>query len=262
MYNLIKSINYGMRKSMVTWIVIFSMISIPILFLSVIDMPFDKMTGSYYFASNNMADLSILYILISMVLSCKVVGADMADKTINYELLMGHGRDKVFFSRIIAGLLWGLLIVFLFYIAPLLFLIIINGLGLEVDKSDLILRCALSILVFLRMCSLYMMLASVLRGMAKGIALGYMLSMVEMLVYSVLVDVLDIDTKYYLGFSNISELLALDNYREKVIDGKMVQVFETALSNEEIIGTIICSVLLSTVYITIAYFVFIKSDRD
>ncbi len=262
MYNLTKSINYGMRRSMVTWIVVFSMVSIPVLYVVFSDMPFSDLTGSFYFASNIMVDLSIVYIVISMILACKAVGADMADKTLNYELMSGHSRDKVFISRIVAGLLWGLLLVVAFYMAPLLFFSVVNGWELGVDKTDVIIRCVLSILVFLRMCAFNMMLACVLRGMAKGIALGYMLLTFEALAYSILEDVLDIDVKYYLGISNIEKLLALDNYTEKIIDGKKVQVFETALSNEIIIGTIVCSIITSGIYIAVAYIVFKKSDRD
>lgn len=255
-----------MRRDTVNWITVISMLGLPafVMYLSGIlsGDTLTKMTPSAYFASQQMAGMFIFLCVGIMILACKAVAGDASDKTINYEMMAGHGRRRIFAGRMISGYIWGAVLTFIFLILPLGYLNILYGWGPETDMKNVLIRSALCIFPIIRICSLDMMLASVSRSAGKGIALSYAALMLVGIVTSIFQDVLEIEVIYPTGLTNAGFLLVSENAKYEVINGKTVSVYDTAVTSDMVWNTICYSVVFTAVYLTIAYVNFKKKDRD
>ena len=266
MINIIKSLNYSARRDTVNWITILSMLGLPAFIMYISEMisgeSLDKVTPSAFFASQQMASIFLFLTFGTMILACKAVAGDAGDKTINYEFMAGHSRSRIFVGRMITGYLWGVIITFVTLVLPLGYLYLFYGWGPETVMKEVLIRSALVIFPIIRMCTLYMMLATILRSAGKGIAISYAIFMAEVLITSILSEVLEIDIIYPTGLTNAEYLLISKNARYVVIDGKTVSVWDTVVTSEMIWKTIVYSIVFSVVYLTIAYLNFKKKDRD
>ena len=248
------------------WITIISMLGLPafVMYLSGIlgEDTMKKVTPSIYFASQQMAIMFVCLCIGIMIFACKAVAGDASDKTINYEMMAGHGRGRIFAGRMISGYIWGAVLVFIFLMLPLGYLNILYGWGPETDMKNVLIRSALCIFPIIRICSLDMMLASVSRSAGKGIALSYAALMIVAMVTSVFQDVLGIEVIYPTGFTNAAFLLVSENAKYEVINGKTVSVYDTAVTSDMVWKTIGYSLVFTAIYLTIAYVNFKKKDRD
>ena len=266
MFNIIKSLNYSARRDTVNWITIVSLLGMP-LFVSFISGMLNpdsmqKMTSSAYFASQNMATVFIFLCVGIMIFASKLMAGDAADKTINYEFTAGHSRNEIFAGRVIAGFVWGAVLVYVIMLIPLGAFELIYGWGLETSKSDVLLRCALCFFPIIRLCAYNMMLASLTRSAGKGIALGYASFNVVVILSNVLDELAHIKLVYSFGFTNVSNLLISENSFSRVINGKTVTVFDTAVTDEMIWKTIVYSLIFTSIYLLITFINFKKTDRD
>jgi ABC-type transport system involved in multi-copper enzyme maturation permease subunit len=220
------------------------------------------MTPSAYFASTEMGTVYVFMCFGIMILASKVMSGDASDKTINYELMAGHSRDKVFAGRVIASILWGGVLVFVFMLLPLGYLTLFNGWGVETNSIEVLLRSILTLFPIIRFAALTIMVASISRSAGKGIALSYAIFMVTATISSVLQDIFEIDLNYSFSMTNAATLLSTQNSWYEVIDGKSVCIFDTSVSGDMIWKTIVVSLIAAAIYLTIAYINFKKTDRD
>ena len=265
MINIIKSVNYSTKRDTVAILTILTIITIPVIcVISFVynGVKFSSITPSIYYGNKTFSEIHIAYVIASLILACKAVGGDASDKTINYELLSGHGRTRSFIARMITGFLWGTVIVMLCEILPLIYLGIINGRGLETDMKNIIIRCLILVFPYIRTTAFFMMLACVLRGSGKGIAVGYISVMIDLIIWGILFIMKYRWSRYIGGMVDGQMLITPENSKEKIIDGVRVTVFDTALTGKEALATIIISLVLTVIYITIAYLNYKKSDRD
>ena len=265
MINIIKSVNYSTKRDTVAILTILTIITIPVIFvISLVNngTKFSDITPSVYYGNQTFAELHILYVIATLILTCKAVGGDASDKTINYELLSGHGRTRSFIARLITGFLWGTVIVMICEFLPLIYLGLINGWGLETDMKNVIIRCFILIFPYIRTTAFFMMVACVLRGSGKGIAVGYISVMIDLIVWGILNGMEVKWSRYIGGMVDGQMLLTPENYRDRIIDGVRVKVLDTAVEGKTAAVTIIISLVLAVIYITIAYQNYKKSDRD
>ena len=261
MYNNIKSLNYNARRDTPVIIALLSMIVLPVFALFIEGGSIEEMTADVFFIGQ-LGENFVITMFVIMVVACRICGADASDKTINYEFLSGHDRGSIYWARIIAGINWSVVIVMFLSYVPLLVLSIVNGWGQSLEPGNSVARLLLALLPAARLSAFLMMITMLVRSAGKGIALGYGFIMVMVILTSVLQDVLHIDLTWQTAFSNVMSLLTFTNSRNIVIDGETVAVFDSALSVEMIVGTIVASFAATFIYTYIAYAVFKKKDRD
>ena len=266
MFNIIRSLNYSARHDKVNILGVITLLIMPVfvLYLSSMLSPdtIGKLTPSVYIGSQQMGIVFVFMSFVTLVLTCRVVGGDASDKTINYEFLAGHSRSRIFAGRTISGLIWGVLIVFAFMMLPLGYLSLISGWGLETSPRDMLLRCFLVLFPLIRICALDMMFASVTRSAGKGIAIGFAATMVVAILGSVVQEFLGIDLSYHTGMTNAAYLLVPQNSWHEVIGGETVSVFDTSIKTDMILKTVIASLIFTAIYLTVSYINFVKKDRD
>lgn len=256
MLNIIKAQNYQTRNDIV---VVASLLTLGM--LCVISPLFngvrlDGITGSVYAMNSEKTFMLIIVLFIT----ARVCGWDQSDKTINYEILAGHGRTAVYFGRIIVSLIWSLVSCAVLMFLPLGIFSAINGWGYSADFSWAMIRCLLAFLPIIRVALELALLTFLLRSSGLSIVLGYLL--VE---FSAMADML-MDEKtankffWALGVPNLMHVTGYTDYSFGFVDGEDVIVFESALSPSMIIGTVAASVIVSVVCLLLGYIAFKKRD--
>lgn len=263
MFNIIRSQNYTLRRDMVVWIMFISLLVIPFLIPPYMpELGAEGLTVSAYFATDAMSFYFFILYICVLILSCKAVASDASDKTINYEFLAGHNREQIFCGRMFTAFLWGIVLIWLFSLYPVLVYDLIYGWGRETDRWGLLFRMTMTIFPLIRICAFNVLLASLLRSAGKGIALSYGVLMGAAIVSSVIQELYNKEIIVELGLTNLLWLITPGNYRNVVIDGKSITMFDTALSTDMTVKTIIVSLILSLLYILLAYAEFKRRDRD
>lgn len=266
MYNIIKSLNYSARHDTTNIITIISMLGVPAFVAYLTGLingdSMQKMTPSVYFGGQTMGTVFVFMCFGIMILSCRLVAGDASDKTINYEFLAGHDRGSIFAGRMTAGFLWGAVLNFILMMVPVFAFECLYGWGLETNKTEVLIRCGLVFFAIVRFAAYSMMLATITRSAGKGIALGYATLMVIAMVQSVFEEMLNISVIYPTALTNACNLLVSENSKNVVIDGKTVTVFDTSVTTDMAVKTIVVSVIFTVIYMLITYVNFKKKDRD
>lgn len=256
MLNIIKAQNYQTRNDIV---VVASLLIIGV--LSVISpmfngIRFSDLTGSVYAINSEKMFLLFLVLIITV----RVCGWDQSDKTINYEILAGHGRKAVYFGRIIVSLIWSLISCAVLMFVPLGVCSAINGWGYSADFTWVMIRYLLAFLPIIRVTLELALLTFILRSSGLSLVLGYLLidfsAMAEMLM----------DEKtanrffWVLGVPNLMRITGFPDYSYGYVNGEDVIIFDSALSPSLIIATIAASVLVSAACLLLGCIAFKKRD--
>ncbi len=265
MINVFRSLNYYVRKDLAIVIALISIVSMPLLamwFMRALDgMELSDMTGASYFTGVN-GDVVVICMIAVMVIVIRLVGSDMSDKSVNYEILGGNRRIKAYLGRIAAGLLWGTVICWALMSMPIGYLTLINGWGNNVDMKWALIRQFLMFLPLLRMVSLFIFLTFLVGSAGKGMALAFVIIEAEAIFDMIAYEVLDIELKYAFFTSSISQIMRVDNAKSIVVDGKQVSFYLAELPAEQIWKTAAVSLIAATLYLTGAAVLFIRKDRN
>ena len=265
MYNLIKSHNFTLRHDMLTVITVISLFVLPYIgmwFNGILEgVSFGDLTSSRYLLYMGAA-LPEIFVFAIMILVAKAVGGDSSDKTINYEMASGHSRSQVYWSRIITGLLWGVVIVFVACFVPYGVLTLINGWGDNISLEEIAVRFAIMIFPMIRFAGLFMLITSLVGNAGGGMAFSYVIVFIETIFDAVFEELAAFDRTYVFALSNLAKILNYNNSWEFVENGKVITWFDYSTPNELIVKTIVVSMVLATVYVTVGYLVFKKKDKN
>lgn len=151
MNNIIKSQLFQNRKNVILIIASAVVIIVPLL-LYLMNDNCSEMTGGIaaYSVSDLMPMLVSYYIFLSVPL---LFSSDTADKTMNYEILSGHSRTKVFWSRIYVVYMITIPAIILSLILPVAAASAVNGFGANIKPGELAVMFASFICIAARMIS-------------------------------------------------------------------------------------------------------------
>ena len=246
-------------------ITVLSMIALPFL-VAVYAMgeSLTEINGAEYYC-RMLGEMFFLVLFAVMILSCIPAASDAGDKTLNYELMAGHSRKKVFWARTVAGIMWGVILAAALYYLPLPVFGFIGGWYQGVSVKDVVTRIVLSLLPMFRITAFCIMLASIFRSAGKGIGFSFLAFEAADILWEVICGLLhlkDDACPYVMGMLNLVELHTLSNARDYVIEGERVTVYDTAVTPQLMYLTIIVSLVTGILYLTIAYADFKRRDRD
>lgn len=258
MRNIIRAQNYQTRNDLIVIVslILFGVVSVVSPQMNVIDVPFSEFTGSFYAVSSDKTFL--LYIIL--VVTTRVCGWDQSDKTINYELLAGHNRSAVYFGRIITSLIWaGAACAVLMFVPPVICLVI-NGWGYSADFSWVMIRYILAFLPIIRVTFEFALLTFLLRSSGYSLLLGCMIIDGVVLADSILNMESNIEITWHLGITNLVCVTGFPDSGYGYVNGEDVVVYESALGQSLIIGTIVASVLVGAACLAVGCVLFKKRD--
>lgn len=259
MKNLIKSQLYQLKKDRLVQITFVGMLLILLMMVYINQLlavteasGLDTVTGGGYFANNLSAVIMVglMFVIISVPRIC---GWDFTDKTTNYELLSGHIRRDVFFSRVIVSLLSGVIGWLILFCAPLAVSCIINGWGEKLPLSAAILRSILMLFPTVRLVCELTCLTFILKNPYIAMGIGYVMLMLEVS------PMLSVKNSFMLGISNLSLLGTVEIWTTYGLSGNINYIFDASLSAGDIAGTILISLGVSLLALFIGY-IFFKND--
>ncbi len=258
MWNIIRAQNYQTRNDLV---VVVALLLIGILavispMFNVVGVPFSDFTGSFYAVNSDKTFL----LFVALVITARVCGWDQSDKTINYELLAGHNRSAVYFGRIITTFIWVGVSCSVLMFVPLGVCSAINGWGYSADFSWVMIRYLLAFLPIFRVTFELALLTFLLRSSGLSIVLGYLLLDIVCSTDSILRVESDIEITWQLGVTNLMRVTGFPDYSYGFVDGEDVIVYESALDQSFVIGTVAASVLVGAACLIIGLVLFKKRD--
>lgn len=218
-----------------------------------------EITGSVAAIYNGEVSLIVAGILVTLLTS-RIMGWDYNDKTLNYELLAGHSREKVFWSRVLVSMQWSFVTVMVVFFVPMLVFGILNGWGVTADLGGTLLRYALAFFPLFRFFSVCILLTVLMRNCYMVMIIGFIAYEFTWVFSEMQALMTDIKLTVHFASTNITRLLEFGKQYFAYIDGEDVIVRETAMETSFILGTVGISLLVGTVCLFIAYRYFKKCD--
>lgn len=259
MWNIMKAQSYQIKgDNLIIYGLLFSLV-LPVVGPLLDDAGLEYMTGSMYTVSM-FSFLPFVFMIISLIIVTRIMGWDMNDKTINYELLSGHSRAQVFFGRFIMSLVWTIIASVIVAVIPIAFFTIINGWGHSLKVSDFATRFSVILCPYIRWICEVVFITILVKNSNAGIVIGYMTFIVSFFVSAITEELLDINFDAVFACSNLMALSQISNARDHLIGNEMVTVYDGAIETSLRNGSIIVSLAVGAVFILISYMVFKKKD--
>ncbi len=261
MQNIIKSLHYQTKRDNVTYYAFIALVLCYVMVFSDLNDPM-SLTGSEYFAySQALFCLPVGVFLV--ILATRICGWDYVDKTINYEILIGHDRKDVFFSRIWVSFLWCMPVAVLAFVLPPLVLSLINGWGIYIDMGEMIFRCVLAVFTIFRVYCECVLITS----LTKSCYIGLIVSFLFIESGSTLPEWFEVLGGIKLGnfvtafsMANFAELVTPEKYSYQYINGKDEILFDMSVDPSFAAATIIVSLVAGIGCILLSYLYFRKTD--
>lgn len=259
MWNTVKALNYQIRNDI--FIVCVLIVGTVMAFLGLLlgNTDIHQLTGSMTLL-NLREELLLLLVVITLLLSARISGWDMDDKTINYEVLSGHNRGEVYFGRVIASMFWCITSSMLVALLPILTMSMINGWGVNMKLGDILIRYVLLIFPLFRLVCEFVLLTFILKSCYKAMLIGWVFfasAMIGCMVYQELTDK-TITTQF--AYSNLVWIMGFDNAKLEYINGEDVPVYLTTVSSSMAFETILVCLLVGTACLWLGYTMFKKQD--
>ncbi|MCR5251672.1 MAG: ABC transporter permease subunit [Lachnospiraceae bacterium] len=207
----------------------------------------------------------ILWMFQSMlmaILAAVICTADFRDKVIYQELMAGHSRAEIFFSRAIPATLLTAAVATLLSFMPVLSNCLIFGWGDVLEPAGALLRIALFFFPFLRMAAFFVLVAFLCKKSAVVIVSGYIIMTLGLFLENVSPD----HPGFLLGFYNLQDLCDFSTWSIYNLDQEggilTFTAYDSSISAGMIAGTVLVSLLVSAVYLMAGYGFFRRDDMN
>lgn len=264
MINVMKAQKYQVLRSISTYAValVALVLFCAVVFSDVLSDDTDKLSASLFTSYIGEINVTIMPILI-LIYTGLICGSDLSDKTINYELLSGVKRRDVFFGRFFVVLIVNVILYIIFAVLPILIFALVFGWGHTMTVHDVVLRYVTGLFPLIRFTAFYALIAFIVRSTAGVIALGYILSMVEMLSVVLLNELFNMKvTMYLFTYDIFNRILAPQNMGYGFFDGEDVMVVKDILEKETILHASAAGMIGTAVFLIISYVVIRRRDMN
>lgn len=255
MKNLIKAQLYQLKKNRIL-ILIFLALCIMQVSGSAGEMAYQnwELSAGGYLAANGLSVLSPV-ILIVILVTAEVCGADFMDKTGNYELMAGYRRKDIFFSRTVLSVLLSLPAMYLLLLVWAVAAIALGGWGTELSSGAILVRMVLLIFPIFRLICEFIFLSYVIKNQYVVMGGGLFLFMGN--------AVLSIPehARMFSSIGSIHELVSFSSWATfRLVDEKEIRIYESAISSVDALGIAVISVLAGILFLWLGYQFYKKDD--
>lgn len=199
--------------------------------------------------------LPLLAQFFTYLFTAQACGVDFTDKTMNYEIMAGHTRREVYFGRVIPTLIIGTLVTMLIIAVSIAAdVIIIGGWGDKVNFTDMLMRYLLMAFPIARVICEFIFLTFIIKNPYIVMGISYVLCIV--LGMSVPITT---DRCFVLGMTNINAITVINEWQSFGLGGDLHYIYETALSADFVIPTILVSIIIGSIALLLGY-TFFKND--
>lgn len=260
MNNIIKSLNYQVRRDIVTYIAIFGGILVAFLPIFEIDAEGIKELNGGMYANQYLALMLLVPYIMSCLIGACVIGKDMGDKTINYEVLSGHPRSQVFWGRVITAFAWDIGLCILVSAVPIALVTLINGWGKNIVFAHFLARYVIIIVGAFRILSFVVLITTVMRHPVAGGFISYGVLNFSTIPLLLLEELFDKKLYHVLAMADIFYLSEFTNMVSMVENGEKIPRYDLSVPSSFFVVSIVVSIAVSAVYLILAYLIFKKRD--
>lgn len=261
MWNIMKAQNYQIKRDNLVICGFLVCLLLPVFGMYLDDAGLDGMDGGLFTVSM-FGFFPFLLPLLSIIIVTRICGWDMNDKTINYELLSGHSRAQVYFGRAFLSLLWTMLGGILVTLLPILFVTVFKGWGNSLDFGDAAVRYAVMLFPGFRWACELILLTFLVRNSHAAAVLSFVLFEGGAIFSTVLEEMTDTKVDVQLVISNLIKLADVSNFREKLIGGNVVSVYEAVLDSKLMSDSVAISLAVGIICLLCGYEVFRRRDMS
>lgn len=257
--NLIRSQLFQLRREYTVWGELFACLMFQIVTVLTFALRIEtegnydiQATGCMFFAENSTM-IMILPVGFVFLLTGQICAADFMDKTQNYEIMSGHKRSEIYFSRVILSLLSGTISGLFLAAVPVVAAGIYYGWGEQMPVSDAVSRILLLVFPMIRMICEAVFLAFISKNSYLPVAVGGGAAMLSSL------GMLDQCTPL-LGISNINLLCRIEKYMVFDVQEQILYTYDASLTLPDIAGTVILSLAGGILALILGCYFFRKDD--
>lgn len=263
MWNLIKAQNYQLKRDngIIYIYMLVSLFFAGFWYDFLMDHKLEEITGSVTAIFNGSVCMIVIGILVAL-LTARIAGWDFNDKTLNYELLAGHSRAKVYWCRVVVSMMWCLNSVLVISFAPMLVFGILNGWGIKADMGGVILHYLLILFPLFRFICECVLLTVIMRNCYMVMIIGFVMYEFTWVIAEMQALLTEVKLSIHFVSTNVTRLLEFDKSGFAYIDGEDVIVYETTLETEFILETIGLSLLVGITCLLVGYRYFKKADMN
>jgi len=257
MKNIMKSQLIQLRKDKISRLIFIGILAVTLItVLMMVDAALGDMniTGGEH-AIGLLTMTQLLAQFFMYLFTAQACGADFTDKTMNYEIMSGHTRREVYFGRVIPAIVIGTLGTMFLIAAPIVAeVIIVGGWGDKVSLADMLQRLLLMAFPIARMICEFVFLTFIIKNPYIVMGISYLLCVIlGMNIHG------SWDHCFVLGMSNLSAITVIDRWNSFGLGGDLYYIYETGLSPDFVLPTIIVSVVVGAAALLLGY-TFFKND--
>ena len=216
-----------------------------------------NMTASTIFGmnSNVIGIMAAIYVLISVTL---IAGGDMNDKTVNYEIMYGHSRRQVYWSRVIVSLIAGTFGGILIFLALPIAATLMLGWGTSISFGVLLIRLFMLAMLFFRMTAELIFLTAVIRKAQFVYIVEVLVLLMEIAAKMMFEDGND----FLFPLNAIIHILSFNQFLLPHLDETTAVIFDAAMPVSTIIGVSAAYILVAAVCLYLGSAAFERADLD
>lgn len=257
MLNILKSILRQTVRDKLLWggaIYILAMILIQI----IADSSLLRGTGSETFCFLGALLVVFLPIAAGWV-TARACGADLRDKTANYEVLFGQKRSAVYFGRFFAALIIMIAVTLLVPLVCVGSMTLKNGWGGSFTVPNMLLHLGMIFPILFRLVCFFTALSFAAGNDLVPMALAFVGTM-ALILASFLMEESGVSLSWHTGVTDLKALLDFTNTTSGFFDGEEITVYKAALSGGTVLRMLCTSFGIGLCWLFGGYAIFRKRD--
>lgn len=215
-------------------------------------------TGSETFCFLGALLVVILPIAAGWV-TARACGADLRDKTANYEVLFGQKRSAVYFGRFFAALIIMIAVTLIVPLVCVGSMTLKNGWGGSFAFSNMLLHLGMIFPILFRLVCFFTALSFAAGNDLVPMALAFVGTM-ALILASFLMEESGVSLSWHTGVTDLKALLDFTNTTGGFFDGEEITVYKAALSGCTVLRMLCTSFGIGLCWLFGGYAIFRKRD--
>ncbi|SEK45660.1 ABC-type transport system involved in multi-copper enzyme maturation, permease component [Ruminococcus sp. YRD2003] len=257
MLNIIKEMLRQTRRDKLLW---FGAVYIFIMFATVFtDNGLTSDTGSSFFGFA-MQSVSIITPIILGTMAARICGADLRDKTANYELLFGKKRWEVYFGRFIASLIACFTVMTVIFAVIIALPTALNGWGESLSARNAAAHLALVYPIMFRILCFFTAFTFLCRNDIIAFVVAVVGTGLMFVFVFAMLNLADIELTWHLALSDMVHIIDFSNTTQGFADGRDITVYKAPIETAAAVRSLLASFGIGSFWLFGGYMLFRKRD--
>lgn len=216
-------------------------------------------TGSSFFGFA----MQTLYIMIPLILgtmAARICGADLRDKTANYELLFGKKRREVYFGRFIASFIACFTVMTVIFAVIIALPTALNGWGESLSARNAAAHLALVYPIMFRILCFFTAFTFLCRNDIVAFVVAIVGTLMCFVFVFAMSELADIELTWHLAVSDLMHILDFSNTTQGFVDGKDITVYKAPIETAAAVRSLLASFGIGSFWLFGGYMLYRKSD--